>query len=92
MNRSSSPLLTLGGIPFRMCLMFAMNPDETLQTGDVALKYGIAFHSVPSTLSTAARDGWLTKVAPSASQRRHGGQSVYSAGPELLKLIGKETA
>lgn len=82
--------LLTGSVPFRMCLFFALNPDESLSTGDVASKYDVEFGSVPSTLANVSKSGWLSKKVPRAQARCRGEQATYGAGPELLKMLGRE--
>lgn len=85
MSAQRSGTLRAGGVPFRMCLLFAFAPDESLTSTDVATKYDMLIGNVPSTLSTAVRSGWLAKKKVI---HRHGWESIYSAGPNLLEALG----
>jgi hypothetical protein len=79
--------ISVGGIPFKMCLFFTRNPDETLQTTDIAAKYRTGSQNVHGLLRRAVIGGWLAHVSDGSGR---GKQATYSAGPELRKLIGVE--
>jgi hypothetical protein len=68
----------------QVCVFLAANPDEYLTTADVASKFGRQHMGVPSLLRWAIGHGWLV-LRPDSR-----GRSVVSAGPELLKTIGRK--
>lgn len=80
----------MAGLPFKLCLFFAANPDECLYTSDVAEKFGKSRAQIDSHLVPVVRDGWIAKTCGAAGgSRREQRQSVYAAGPQLLQSIGR---
>jgi hypothetical protein len=79
-ERTGSP--TLGGVPFRVCIFFAANPEEILTSADIAVKFDVEPKSVAPTLLHTVKAGYL------ACESRRGGNvrvhNIYSAGPNLL--------
>jgi Mn-dependent DtxR family transcriptional regulator len=64
--------------PARLLEFFARNPDEELNTADVAVKFDVSPRSVTSTLRDAVGEGLITR-------ERVKGTSVYRAGPALQR-------
>lgn len=83
--------MNVGSMPFRLCLFFVCQPDEELTTNDIAAKFGTSPKSIPRYLRPLVADGHLR----TRRGRREGkvGQPprIYSAGPELLRMMGRET-
>lgn len=79
--------VTVGGVPFRLCLFFTRNPEEELCTLDVAAKCGADPRNMHRILGPAVKSGWLARSLP---VRGRGRQTTYSIGPTLRTLIGVE--
>ena len=77
--------LSLMGTPFLLCVFFAANPEEELQTSDIALKFGVTHRSVISGMTAAIRIGLIERTRGSSRWR----QSTYRAGPKLREMVGQ---
>ena len=75
------------GVPFRVCLFFAMNPDEELLSRDIAEKFQADQDNLHSTLRPACVIGWLTRSKE--RPEHHSCPWTYRAGPRLLREIGR---
>ena len=75
----------LSSLPFRLALFYAVNPDEELSSGDVALKFGVPPRDVQKRLKNAVDQGIFACTAAGPGR---GKQSVYTAGPVLLHMVG----
>jgi hypothetical protein len=72
-----------------VCVYLAMNPDAELTTEMISRRWGTNQNNVPSSLKIAQQKGWLKselKINPSRSSKK---VLFFSAGPRLLKEIGK---
>ena len=74
--------LRYGSIPFRVCLYFACAPDEELTQSDLAIKFADG-HFHPHQLKDAVDDGLLERA------KRGPKDYVYTAGPLLLRMLGR---
>jgi hypothetical protein len=68
----------------RVVVFFARNPEESLSSQDVSVKFGVALEDVYFSLRHAVEDERLKKEI--SGSRANG--AVYSAGPALLTTIG----
>ena len=59
----------------RLCAFFKANPEEELDTGDIAKKYDVHSKQVPSLLTSALAHGFILRVGPGS----------YKAGDKLLQ-------
>ena len=72
-----------------VAIFFALNPDEELTANDIGAKWGVVSNNVGKTLRQAQIKGWVNAVKkpnPTAPTKK---VLFYSAGPRLLKEIGK---
>lgn len=72
-----------------VCVFFARHPDEELTAQDIGSKWGVNPQYVGKSLRYAQIKGWLAstkKANPNAPTKKI---LFYSAGPRLLKEIGK---
>lgn len=72
-----------------LAVFFALNPDEELTANDIGAKWGVVPNNVGNTLRKAQIKGWVQatkKPNPNAPAKQI---MFYSAGPRLLKEIGK---
>ncbi len=72
-----------------VAVFFALNPDEELTANDIGAKWGVVSNNVGKTLRQAQIKGWVQatkKPNPDAPTKKI---LFYSAGPRLLKEIGK---
>ena len=80
----------LGSVAFRMCVFFALNPHEELNTSDVLAKFWgdkplrRSAQDMRHAVQNSVKNGWLARE----SRRGRGHQNTYSAGPKLLKEVG----
>jgi predicted ArsR family transcriptional regulator len=84
MNTGGRPAsYNFGGATFKVCIFFAANPDEELQTFDIADKFDISPMAVRNSLDHAVKQGMLSK-SPQVK-----GSATYRAGPALRQMVGK---
>lgn len=78
--------MSVGGLPFRVCVYFATAPDEKLSSSDIAKKFEARGRTVSFQLRGAVALGYL-----SATEPVKGGTPprIYSAGPLLLRMLGR---
>lgn len=72
-----------------VCVYLAINPDAELTTEMISGRWGTSQSNVTSSLKIAQEKGWLKselKINPSRLSKKI---RVYTAGPRLLKEIGK---
>lgn len=69
-------------LPARVLVFFARNPDETLLSGDLALKFGVDANNLSVKLKRLTDAGLVRSSAPGGRR-----QATWSAGPALLALI-----
>ncbi len=67
---------------FRLCIFFALNPDEYLTSSDVAQKYGMTSNAVEPTLKSVVASGYVARTRSDLSKRY-----IYSAGPALMEML-----
>jgi hypothetical protein len=79
----------VASIAQRVTLYFARNHDEEMTTIDITIKFEVALGVVHKSLTPSVRDGLLKRVSKGSGRGR---LTVYSAGPELLRLIGETRA
>jgi len=72
-----------------VAVWFAMNPEEELSSADVAAKWGVHQDSVKRSLEYAATKGWVVRSRKPDETARLGWRWHYTAGPRLLKEIGR---
>lgn len=73
----------LRSLAFRACVYFAANPEEGLLTSDFVERFGMLdLQHVHDALDAALASGFVVNDGC-------GLQSVWRAGPELLRLIGR---
>lgn len=72
-----------------VAVFFALNPDEELTTHDVGIKWDMRPNNVGASLRYAEQTGWVTRTKRADSTARYKFRWVYTAGPRLLKQIGR---
>jgi hypothetical protein len=72
-----------------VAVFFAVNPEEELTAADIGTKWGVVPHNVHATLAYAASKGWVASTLRPNPRRGAKKIRVYSAGPRLLKEIGR---
>lgn len=72
-----------------VAVFFALNPDEELTANDIGAKWGMVPNNIGNTLRYASQKGWFNAVLK--PHPAYPGKKIlfYSAGPRLLKEIGK---
>lgn len=70
----------------RVTLYFARNHDEEMTTVDITIKFEVPLSQVHKCLTPSVRDGMLERVSIG---RGRGRLTIYTAGPELLRMIGE---
>ena len=73
----------------RITLFFGRNPDEEMTTVDITVKFDVEISRVHKSLSPSVRDGLLHRTSIGSGRGR---LTVYTAGPELLSMIGERRA
>lgn len=68
----------------KLVAFFASNPDESLGTKDMARKFDMTVENIRPIARRLSRQGWLDVEI----RRGQGGDSIWTAGPVLLKTIG----
>lgn len=72
-----------------VAVFLALNPDEELTAKDIGAKWGMAPSNIGNTLRYASQKGWFNAVLKPNPERPTKKIWFYSAGPRLLKEIGK---
>ena len=72
-----------------VAVFFAVNPDEELTAHDVGIKWDMRPNNVGSSLRYAEVKGWVTRTKRADPTARYKFRWVYTAGPRLLKEIGR---
>lgn len=72
-----------------LAVFFALNPDEELTVNDIGAKWGMVPNNIGNTLRYASQKGWFNAVLKPNPAHRGKKIMFYSAGPRLLKEIGK---
>jgi hypothetical protein len=75
-----------GSITFRICIFFALNPDEELTTSDISEKTGGTTDAVTRAMRQA-RDNGMVSVGTEMLEGSR--MNLYRAGPTLLAMIGR---
>ena len=79
------------GLPFRLCIYFACAPDEELTSKEVAEKFGTVVDGLNIRLREAVAAGYLRcQRGGGRAPDGRGQPSIYSAGPLLLRMLGRE--
>ena len=72
-----------------VCVFFAANPDEALNSDDIETKWGMCSDSTRRSLQYACHKGWLVRTRTPDQNARQRWRWVYTAGPRLLQEIGR---
>jgi len=72
-----------------VAVFFAVNPDEELTSEDIAAKWDVDQNNIGKTLRYAEQKGWVTATKKPNPSRPTKQILFYTAGPRLLKEIGK---
>jgi hypothetical protein len=89
MKRGPMPRIELTGVPMRVLLYFARNPDEELLSNDISAKWGGDLQQIAVRLSRFVELSWLEIVRTEPTSEVGGGvRNVYGAGPALRAAIG----
>lgn len=75
----------------KAALWLAANPDEHLTTGDIRVKFAEGQPLDSNNLRQGLKNGTLALVSGGKRGGR-GGDSVYAAGPETLRVVGRTAA
>jgi len=73
----------------RVSVFFALNPDEELTAADIAVKFSVEPNVVRRTLMYSMEKGWINIVKKPNPEQKTKKLLFYSAGPRLLKEIGR---
>ena len=76
-----------GSLSFRVCLFFAVNPDEELYSSDISAKFGGPTTDVCKRLQAAVDDGFLKRVAMRVEGEPT--RMAFTAGPALMAATGR---
>jgi len=76
-------------VQFAVCLFLAANPEESLWTTDIVAKFGGNPKHVGERLRYAIKQGYIAKRQDDEGYLPGRPRCVYSAGPELLRAIGR---
>jgi hypothetical protein len=83
-------MMTARSLAFKVAIFLAANPDECLTTQDIKSKFGCkTANAVAKGLDISRRYGYLKVEIIDGHASGPGGGYMWSAGPTLLKLIGK---
>jgi hypothetical protein len=88
-----SKTITRVPLSTRLAVFFATNPGEELATTDIICKFGseeASIESIRAALEAWVDAGWFARTK--RSRKGFGRWTVYSAGPELRKLLPKVAA
>lgn len=77
---------SINAVALRVTLFFARNPDEHLTSNDITEKFDIPLSEVHSSLKRIVDSGMISRDAHGPGR---GKQAIYSAGHELLVMIGE---
>jgi hypothetical protein len=72
-----------------VCVYLAMNPDAELTTEVISARWGTDQNNVTSSLRHAETKGWVKSTLKQNPMRVSKKIRVYTAGPRLLKEIGR---
>lgn len=73
----------------RLLMWFSANPDEELASRDVAARWGVTLDQCRFAASSLAREGFVSRELRVEKESRSGRSLYLSAGPELLRELGK---
>jgi hypothetical protein len=83
-------MMTARSLAFKVAIFLAANPDECLTTQDIKDKFGCKHvNAVCKGLDISRKYGYLQVKVIDGHISGPGGGYMWSAGPTLLKLIGK---
>lgn len=83
-----SRIAHINSLPFRLALFFAVNPDEVLDTADIAIKYDLAQTDVHQRLKHGVRSGLFNRQSSGPGR---GKRAQYTAGDMLMLWVGGAT-
>lgn len=72
-----------------VAVFFATNPDEELTSEDIGAKWGVDPNNIGKTLRYAEEKGWVKATKKPNPSRPSRQVLFYTAGPRLLKEIGR---
>ena len=72
-----------------VAVFFAVNPDEELTAQDIGVKWGVNPNNVGQSLRYGTAKGWVASTKRPNPERPTKKIVFYTAGPRLLKEIGK---
>lgn len=72
-----------------VCVYLATHPGSELTAPDIALRWSVDPNNVRKTLKYAEVKGWITCTKKSNPTRANKQILFYTAGPRLLKEIGR---
>lgn len=70
-------------------VFFAANPEEELTTQDISIKWRTTTDKARISLYAAEKAGWIQRKRKKDPSSACGARNIYSAGPRLLREIGK---
>lgn len=74
-------------IALHVVAFFAANPEEELTTGDICAKTGVEQGAAYARLAPMVKRGLLARVSRQTGNLKL--PCLYTAGPELLRMIGR---
>jgi len=72
-----------------LCVFFAVNPDEELTSEDIGAKWDVDPNNIGKTLRYAEQKGWVKATKKPNPSKLTKQILFYTAGPRLLKEIGR---
>jgi hypothetical protein len=72
-----------------LAVHFALHPEAELTAAEIGERWKVVPHNVHATLAYAASKGWVASTLRANSTAGRKNIRVYSAGPRLLKEIGR---
>lgn len=79
--------MSIRSLPFRVCVYFACAPDEELTSADIMQKFDmLELRHVNQQLRAVSDAGYLARKQV---EKGPGSYIIYSAGPLLLRMLGR---
>jgi DNA-binding PadR family transcriptional regulator len=72
-----------------VAVYFALHPDAELTGADIGAKWDVNPNNIGKTLRYAEQKGWVTAIKKPNPSRPTKQILFYTAGPRLLKEIGR---